>query len=116
MAQRDVEKLRRELDGVTGRQGRCFPKGLKDRVSRWISEQRAVGATVSELAAQLGLAQGTVLRWSTQSPHTQTRALLPVTVVPDPSIERRLSVVSPSGFRIEELTFAEAAALLKALG
>lgn len=39
-----------------------------------------------------------------------------VTVVPDASIERRLSVVSPSGFRVEELTFAEAAALLKALG
>jgi len=116
MAQRDAEKLRRELDSVAGRQGRCFPEGLKDRASRWLSERRAAGVTVSVLAAQLGLAEGTVLRWSTRSAHTQTRTLLPVTVVPDASIERRLSVVSPSGFRIEELTFAEAAALLKALG
>jgi hypothetical protein len=101
MAQRDVEKLRRELDSIAGRQGRCFPEGLKERTSRWISTQRAGGATVSELAAQLGLAQGTVLRWSSRSTHTQTRALLPVTVVPDASVERRLTLVSPSGFRVE---------------
>jgi hypothetical protein len=88
MAQRDADRLRRELDRVAGRQGRCFPEGLKDRASRWISERRAAGATVSELAVQLGLAEGTVLRWSTRSTHTRTRALLPVTVVPDASIER----------------------------
>jgi hypothetical protein len=82
----------------------------------WISTQRAGGATVSELAAQLGLAEGTVLRWSAPKTRTQTRALLPVTVVPDVSVERRLTVTSPSGFRLEELTFAEAAALLKVLG
>ena len=116
MAQRDVERLRRELDSVAGRQGRCFPADLKARTSRWISGRRAAGVTVSKLAAQLGLAEGTVLRWSTPSTHTPTRALVPVTVVPDASVERRLTLVSPSGFRVEELTFAETAALLKALG
>jgi hypothetical protein len=116
MAVREIEKLRRELDGIVGRQGRCFPRELKDRAARWISGRRADGAKVSELAAELGLAEGTVLRWSAGSARAQTRALVPVTVIPDAAIERRVSVVSPSGFRVDELTFAEAAALLRALG
>jgi hypothetical protein len=116
MAQREAEKLRRELDSVEGRQGRCFSKDLKERAAKWITARRAGGATVAELAVELGLAEGTVLRWSARSAPPQPRALVPVTVVPDSAIERRLSIVSPSGFRVEELTFAEAAALLRVLG
>jgi hypothetical protein len=116
MAQREAEKLRRELDSVVGRQGRCFSRDLKDRAARWISARRAEGATVAALAAELGLAEGTVLRWSGGSVQPQTRALVPVTVIPDTAPERKLSVVSPSGFRVDELTFTEAAALLRALG
>jgi hypothetical protein len=89
---------------------------LKDRAAKWISARRADGAKISELAAQLGLAEGTVLRWSRGSARPQPRALVPVTVVADAAFERRLSVVSPSGFRVDELTFAETAALLRALG
>jgi hypothetical protein len=110
MARREAEKLRRELDSVVGRQGRCFSWDLKDRAARWLSARRAEGASVAELAAELGLAEGTVLRWSARSAQPQPRALVPVTVVSDGAIERRLSVVSPSGFRGLSCTFSGFAA------
>jgi hypothetical protein len=116
MAQREAAKLRRELDGIVGRQGRCFPPELKMRASRWIAEQRAGGACVADIAAELGLAEGTVLRWSADAKQAPTRALVPVEVVPDPSIVRVVSIVSPSGFRVDGLSLLEAAALLRALG
>ena len=117
MAQREAEKLRRELESVTSRQGACFPGDLKERATRWIVEQRASGVTAAELATTLGLAAGTVLRWSrgVHAGPTRSRALVPVVVVPDPVMARTVDVVSPSGFRVEDLSIAEAAALLKAL-
>jgi hypothetical protein len=67
MQQREAEKLRRELDGVAGRRGPCFPADLKQRTAKWLAEQRASGATVAELAEALGLARGTALRWSNET-------------------------------------------------
>lgn len=114
MAQREAEILRRELDRVGGRRGPCFSEDLKRRATAWIASQRAAGVTVVEIASELGLAPGTVLRWSAES--RRTRALVSVEVVPDRSSERTVSVVSPSGFRVEALSLLEAAALLRALG
>lgn len=116
MAQREAAKLRRELDRVEGRQGRCFPPELKVRAARWIAERRAGGAPVAEIAAELGLAEATVLRWSSATKPTRTRALVPVEVVPDPVAAHTVSIVSPSGFRVDGLSLLEAAALLRALG
>lgn len=115
MAQREAAKLRRELDRVEGRQGRCFPPELKLRAGRWIAERRAGGDRVADIAAELGLAEGTVLRWSGEAKPAPTRALVPVEVVPDPAA-RTVSIVSPSGFRVDGLSLLEAAALLRALG
>ena len=116
MAQREAARLRRELDRVEGRQGRCFPPELKLRAARWIAERRAGGAPVAQVAAELGLAEGTVLRWSSEAKPAPTRALVPVEVVPDPVASRTVSIVSPSGFRVDGLSLLEAAALLRALG
>lgn len=115
MSQRAAEKLRRELDGVKGRRGPCFPRDLKERTAAWLVQQRAAGVTVEELAAQLGLARGTVLRWS-GSKGRASRALVPVEIVAEPTAASSMSVVSPSGFRVEGLSFADAVALLRALG
>ena len=115
MSQRAAEKLRRELDSVKGRRGPCFPRDLKERTAAWLAEQRAAGATVAQLAAKLGLASGTVLRWSAAKAR-RSRALVPVEIVAEPIAAGAMSIVSPSGFRIEGLSFANAVALLKALG
>ncbi len=117
MALSDGKKLRRELAAVVGRRGPCFPRELKERAARWLTEQRREGAKVADLAAELGLCEGTVLRWSaaaaTKGP--RTRALVPVVVVPDRTTVHTLSVISPSGFRIDGLSYDEAVLLLRAL-
>jgi transposase-like protein len=113
MAQRDAEILRRELDRVGGRRRPCFSADLKQRATAWIIKRRAEGVGVSEIASELGLAPGTVLKWSARS--NSSRALVPVEVVADQSAARTVSILSPSGFRVEGLSLLEAAALLRAL-
>lgn len=102
--------LRRELDRIGTRRGQCVAPELKARATAWIAEQRAAGHTVAELAAELGVAPGTVLRWS-----TGVRAIVPVHVVPD-EVPVAIAVVSPSGFRIEGLSLSDAVRTLRELG
>ena len=93
-----------------------FPRDLKERTAAWLAEQRAAGATVAELATELGLASGTVLRCSA-SKARPSRALVPVEIVAEPIAASSMSIVSPSGFRIEGLSFTDdAVRLLEALG
>jgi hypothetical protein len=66
---------------------------------------------VAELAIELGVAAGTILRWTQGG----TRALVPVQVVPDQT-PTCIAIVSPSGFRIEGLTLADAVSVLRELG
>jgi hypothetical protein len=103
--------LRRELDRIGTRRGPCVRPELKARISAWIRAQRAEGRTVAELAAELGIASGTVLRWS-NGPVT---AIVPVRVVPDET-PSTIAVVSPSGFRVEGLSLADAVRVLRELG
>jgi hypothetical protein len=115
MKQLESGSLRRELDRVGGRRrGSCFPKELKQRASEWIVKQSALVVSVAQIAEELGLSPGTVLRWSSEL--KTTRAMVPVRIVAEQRSERLVSAVSPLGFRIEGLTVAEAAALLRAFG
>lgn len=107
----DGRNLRRELDRIGIRRGRCVPAALKRRAGAWLAEQRRNGRSVAELAGELGLAVGTVLRWSAGG----GRALVPVRVVPEET-RQAVAVVSPSGFRIEGLSLLEAARVLRELG
>ena len=104
--------LRRELDRIGTRRGRCVPQELRARASAWLSAQRAAGRTVADLSAELGIAAGTVLRWSNQG----VRAIVPVRIVPDAAPGEQVAVVSPSGFRIEGLTLEDAVRVLRELG
>src|SRR5688572_32607488 len=103
MSQREAERLRRELSKVAGRRGPCFSGDLKKRASAWLAEQRAAGTTVAELASELGLASGTVLRWSAEASANVSRAMVPVEVIAEPVAHGTLSVTSPAGFRVDGL-------------
>jgi hypothetical protein len=107
----EARHLRRELDRIGTRRGRCVAPELKARARAWIAEQRARGRRVADIAAELGVAPGTVHRWSEGG----VRAIVPVRVVPDeaPSV---VAIVSPSGFRIEGIALADAVRVLRELG
>ena len=88
-----------------------MPREVKARATAWIAAQRAEGRTVAEVAADLGVAAGTILRWSNGA----MRAIVPIRIVPDePS--RSIAVVSPLGFRIEGLSVTDAVRVLRELG
>lgn len=110
---KEAEKLRFELDNIGTRRGRCMPPHLKERVSSWITSQRAIGRSAADLAAELGIAPGTALRWSSG----KRKSLVPVRIVAEaPMIKQKYTVISPSGFRVEGLSIEEAAHLLRELG
>ena len=74
------------------------------------------GATVATIAAELGLSTETIRRWTAGSPGADPARLVPVeVVVAATAAPRQVSVVSPSGFRVDGITLAEAAELLRAL-
>jgi len=87
------------------------PPTLKARATSWITEQRAQGRRVAELATELGLAPGTILRWSEGG----VRALVPVQIIPERGATA-VAIVSPSGFRIEGLALTDAVRALRELG
>src|SRR5262249_53838845 len=104
--------LRCELDRIESRQGRCVPPELRDRAAAWLKARRAEGRTVSGPATELGLATGTVLRWSNKV----VTAIVPVRVVADAAVAERVAVVSPLGFRVEGVTLEDAIRVLRELG
>jgi transposase-like protein len=110
----EVAALRRELGRVARGRGTRYPTELRERVVAWALAQRRAGASWRKIKRELGQKFDTIRQWCRGS--EGSRALLPVRVVAERAPERRVSVVSPSGFRVEALSLMEAAALLRELG
>ena len=106
--------LRRDLARVETGRGRRYPAELRARVVSWANGRRVEGASWEEIKRELGQRFDTVRRWCVDG--TETKDLVPVRVVATTVPARALSVVSPMGFRIDGLTPAEAAALLREIG
>jgi len=113
--------LRREIGRHERGRGKRYDVALKRRVQAWISRRRHAGASLASIGAEVGLCLETVRRWlraDLASPGkrlARRSALVPVRVVDEPRAVRTVSVVSPSGFRVDGLALAEAAAMLRAL-
>lgn len=113
----DIRGLKRELSRRERGRGKRYPAELKGRVVAWAQERRAAGAAWPVIADELGLGLDTVRRWCLASKQSAAppRAMVPVRVVARPAA-RPATVVSLSGWRIDGLTVAEAAEMLRALG
>ena len=112
----EAARLRRELGRVEKGRGKRYPAELRARVVAWAARRRETGASWEAIKRELGQQFDTVRRWCVDSAATKSRAIVPVRVVPERKPERELSVVSPSGFRVDGLSLGEAAALLRELG
>jgi len=108
--------LRRELARVARGRGTRYPAELRERVVAWALSRRRAGASWRSIKAELGQKFDTVRQWCAGTAPKKGRALALVRVVPEHAPERHVSVVSPSGFRVEPLSLTEAAALLRELG
>jgi hypothetical protein len=76
----------------------------------------SAGQSIRQVAAEIGMRFETVRRWAAAVALPATR-LLPVRVIDEMrAAERTLTIIAPSGHRIEGLQLAEAVAILRALG
>jgi hypothetical protein len=89
------------------------PSGVRAQIVAFAARAREMGWSLSMVARVVGVSVGSVRNWRRESPVT---ALVPVVVTPSRVGERpALTVVAPSGYRVEGLDVATTAALLRAL-
>ena len=94
--------------------GKAVPAELKARVRAHAQERRRQGATYQQIGDELGVPMESVRRWSLAEALVSRRtAAVPVQVVTEP--RSGISIVSPSGFRLEGLELQDAVAVLRAL-
>lgn len=111
MTDREFQDLRRRLGAIPRGRGRRFPATLRERIITWAAERRARGDWWCELSRELGVPARTLKRWAT--PRFECAlSLRPVDVIDAPPI-RTVTIVSPSGLRIEDVTIADAIAILR---
>lgn len=113
----DARDLRRRVMALGRRtRGARLPADLRAEVVRYAQECRRCGDGVVEIARAVGVSPESIRRW-TSGAITRTRALVPIVVRDDDdAVTRGLAVVAPGGYRVEGLTIASAAELLRHLG
>ncbi len=114
----DSRGLKRELSRHERGRDKRYPAEMKQRVVVWAQRRRAQGAAWPAIADELGLGLDTVRRWCLAAAKSASapRAMVPVRVVAEPAATRPETLVSLSGWRIDGLTGAEAAEMLRTLG
>lgn len=96
--------------------GARIPEALRTEVIRYATERRRQGDDVRSIAGALGVSAESIRRWTGAAGPGRARALVPIVVRDDgPASTGLLSVTSPGGYRVEGLTVATAASLLRAL-
>jgi hypothetical protein len=112
----DARALKRELGKQVFGRGRRVPSEVKARVRQYVLGRREQGATLAQISDELGLSIRNVQRWSVTGRAARPgRAIVPVAVEVIAECVAKVSVVSPSGYRLEGLGLDEAVRLLRAL-
>jgi hypothetical protein len=94
--------------------GARVPPALRAAIAAYARDERAAGASCRAIAHRLGVSSESIRRWARPgSPHDGAAALVPVHVVAEAG--RPLTVWAPTGYRVEGLSVAETAELLRRL-
>ena len=102
-------ELKAEVGGVERRyRGARYPDGVRERLVAFAREQRDAGVGWHRIGAAVGVRGETLRRWCSGRPSGR---LVPVHVVGQPAV----TLVSPTGWRVEGLSLTDAATLLRAL-
>jgi hypothetical protein len=96
--------------------GARIPDELRAEVVRYAIERRRHGDGVRRIARALGVSSESIRRWTTPTAIGRARVLVPIVVRDDDDAPTGpLALTAPGGYRIDGLTVASAAALLRAL-
>jgi len=118
MVDHELLELRRALTRVVRGRGKRYPEALRGRIVAWAMGKMEKGEEIATLAAAIRIHPDTIRVWTTE----HGAVFRPVEVGADTTAgaatagERRVSVVSPKGYRVDGLSLDEAAALLRVIG
>jgi len=111
----ELTRLQRALAAHRRDGGLRYPPALRAQISAWVAAQRAGGAWWCDVARLIGIPESTLVRWSTVSGvGAAPIALRPVVVVDAPALGT-VTLVAPSGLRIEGVSVDAAIAILRGL-
>jgi hypothetical protein len=113
MVDRELRELQRAIAAVQRGRRRRYPTKLRARISAWVAARRANDAWWCDVARPLGVPAATLKRWAEPVPATPL-ALRPVDVIDAPAAGT-VTLVSPTGLRIEGVAIADAIAILRGL-
>ncbi len=92
------------------------PREVRDEVCRYVARRREKGAPWALIARETGLDVRKLQRWHSRARRRSSVAVLrPVEVLPAPEPAATLTLISPSGVRVEGLQIEQAAQLLRLL-
>ena len=116
MQDREARELRRRVARLKrGRPGFRFSAALRLRITAWVTMQRERGAWWCDLEREIGVSSDTLKRWATpRITATPGLAMRPVDVIDAPPTGT-VTLVSPTGLRIEGVAIADAIAILRGL-
>src|SRR5690242_7768548 len=104
---RRVSRLKRDRPGFR------FSSALRAEITAWVAARRERGAWWCELSRELGVPEQTLKRWAPPRA-TATASLVPAEVIDAPPAGT-VTLVSPTGLRIEGVAIADAIASLRGL-
>ena len=102
---------------VRSRAGLRYSPALRARIERYVRRRRLEGASQSTVSREVGVKWSTLRRWEVRADGSAS-ALVPVTVATttsEMSAPTIVSLVTPSGYRLEGLDARDAFALFRAL-
>lgn len=117
-----LEVQAREAVRGLGRRGRTqrIPGAVRERVVAYVRVARAHGVSWRRIARSVGLSTSGVQRFAQARPARRQASLVPVVVQAPleegPAMGAGLSLLTPSGHRLEWLSLEQALVLLRALG
>jgi hypothetical protein len=113
MQDREARELRRRVARLRrGRPGFRFSPSLRQRITLWVIEQRERGVWWSDLEREIGIPAETLKRWA--MPRATSSVLRPVEVIDAPPTGT-VTLVSPTGLRIEGVAVVDAITILRGL-
>ena len=93
------------------------PREVREEVCRYAARRRDEGAPWAVIARETGLGVRKLQRWQSRARRSSSAVsvLRPVEVLPAPEPPESLTVIAPSGVRVEGLGLEQAAQLLRLL-
>ena len=112
-----AEQIRELItETTTGSVRHRVPREVRDEVCRYAARRREQGAPWAVIAREIGVDVRKLQRWQSRARRrASVPALRPVEVLPAPEPVAALTVVAPSGVRVERLGLKQAAQLLRLL-